>query len=397
MDQKPFIPPVQPQEEPTVPQIPTPTTPEPVAPISTPVEPGPTPFAQTSTPSFPPTKKDNHSLRIIIAAIAALVAIGAIVAIFLLNQPKKDIVKTAIENFFDNTSYLHMDGNFSINTNEASIGATISSDQNLSSNLGKAAIDLSMSYNNTNLEISLDAITDENSKNYIKVSGLTQSLENAGIISQLNATESIPLALITTIEKNWFAFDKSDLSNLIPGTIGTAGSSQAVECFANNSPIKIQDFKTSFMENYFVNATESKKSSKYDITIDDQKFKTFANNIITTGPLGKVYSCLGVDIENIKNNESTAQSPKPKIDLEVKNDRIASFNMNLSSGQATLTINLNFSYPDNITVEIPAEFINASDLTNPEFYDSLPTPEGTIEIEQPEEIELNEEELIVEE
>ena len=365
MDQKPFIPPAPIQEEPVLPQVTAkpsetePSTPTPTPELTT---------QNSSTPTFAPAKK--HTGRTILAIIAALVACGAILAIILLNLPQKDLVKTAIENFLDNTGNLHVDGSISFKT-ETPINLDINSDYNFSDKTSKNTIDASLDFNGANLGITIDTITTKDNKNYLKVNGIVDSLEESGLTTISDTATIVPILLLAqSVDNTWFAIDKSSISELLSSSATTAGSSQIVECFANNYPTSLSAFKDDLMENYFINST--KEGNSFRLSADREKFTAFANKTITSGALSKIYSCLGVNVdemveENNNKNDDTTESSSLSATIEVKNEKISNLYIEGNGDNITLIINLNFSYPDNITINAPEEYSDITDIFNPEF------------------------------
>ena len=276
MDQKPFIPPARPLDEPEVPQVKAPIVEQPIAtPNTVEAQPqtqtlaAPTPMPNTSgtvpqatpAPAFTPAKKSKNGLKIVLLAIIAIIACGIVVAFILLSQPKKDPVKSALENFFDNAEYIHTDGNISIENEDMLVNLSIDSDLSLSNRLGKATIEVSTDIGGKELSISLDAITDKNDKNYLKVSGLTDFFKNTGLDYMLGSTITIT-PLLSVVDDNWFSLDQSEISSLFSSGIGSGNMTESVECFSEISPFNKTDLKNRLMENYFFNKTQENSTSR---------------------------------------------------------------------------------------------------------------------------------------
>jgi len=395
MDQKPFIPSARPLDEPEVPQVKAPIVEQPIAtsntveaqpqtqtlaaPTSIPNTSGTVPQA-TPAPAFAPAKKSKNGLKIALAVILAVIVCGIVVAFILLSQPKKDPVKSALENFFDNAEYIHTDGNISIENEDMLVNLSIDSDLSLSNRLGKATIEASTDIGGKELSISLDAITDKNDKNYLKVSGLTDFFKNTGLDYMLGSTTTIA-PLLSVVDDNWFSLDQSEISSLLSSGIGAGDMTESAECFAEISPFNKTDLKNSLMENYFFNKTQENSTSRYSLSVDEAIFNNFLDSITKSNFITKTLGCLDTDIEDLKDNITLPEDLSiPSTSVTVKDNQITTLHMDWTIEDVSINLDLSLSYPSEIEIETPKKSSSIMELFNPNFLMNLLPTDNNAEI-----------------
>lgn len=148
--------------------------------------------------------------------------------------------------------------------------------------------------------------------------------------------------------------DVSCITNLVSGA--DTNSSSAAELYKKNP------FITS--TNKDINIS-SKKYPVYKVDIDSKNLANFINSIQNSNISGDIYSCLNLDNTLVADADDIENqlSAMPEVYVEVNNNNNFTrlYLNSVSESNVNMTIDLNFSYPENIDVSEPDEYVDFSD------------------------------------
>ena len=178
--------------------------------------------------------------------------------------------------------------------------------------------------------------------------------------------------IVEMIDGEWIRVSFDELDKL-PGSAleeSKAGCIANVIGTINTNSNSAGDLYNSYP---FVTSTDknveigSKQYKVRKIDIDDEKFAGYINSIQNSSISEKLYSCLGWD-NNVHIDENDVAGMKldfPEIYAEVDGEDNFTrlyVKSNLENSAASVTMDLNFSYPNNINVPEPQEYRDFSDI-----------------------------------
>ena len=178
--------------------------------------------------------------------------------------------------------------------------------------------------------------------------------------------------VIEVIDGEWLKVSVDELNMLNGGLVNDSAIS-CITDFVSGVNTSSNTAAALYKKYPFIDATNdnvksaSKQHPVYQISLDSKNFANFVNSIQNPEVSGELYSCLGwgdniqvstEDVEKIVNE-------MPAIYAEVDgNDNFTRLSLasDLGDGEATVSIDLSFSYPSSINVTEPDEYQNFSDV-----------------------------------
>lgn len=185
---------------------------------------------------------------------------------------------------------------------------------------------------------------------------------------------------IEIIDGEWLRISTDDLGKITSNGLEDSEASCVVDLVSsiNSNSNSATDLYTKYP--FIKSTTEnvgvaSKQYPVYMVSIDSADFANFINSIKNSAISQKVYSCLNLE-DNVwmdKSDVESALGGMPPIYVEVDNDNNFTrlyLQSDINDGEATVTMDLNFSYPANINVPEPLEYTDYSDFIQ-EFSTSI--------------------------
>lgn len=185
---------------------------------------------------------------------------------------------------------------------------------------------------------------------------------------------------IELIDGEWLRISTDDLGKIASNGLEDSDMSCVVDLVSS-----INSNSNSAMDLYakypFIKSTTegveiaSKQYPVYKVSIDSADFANFVNSIRNSVLSQKVYSCLNLE-DNVwmdKSDVESALSGIPPVYVEIDKDNNFTrlyLQSDINDGEATVTMDLNFSYPANINVPEPLEYTDFSDFIQ-EFSTSI--------------------------
>jgi hypothetical protein len=395
------------------------------------------PMEYAPMPETPQPKKNKKKVGLIIGGMVCLfLAIGCGVAAILLFMNHGDPVERAMGKLMsgeaptnttiqgtigvksNDSSSSISDLKISINSNLTTDSLINSSTATLSGSLrngGDFSIDLSEVYAaNGDLYLKIDGISEIMDDPYLlsdsaettsTEEGLTteelQTEEEISVDEEMTLNEGTPstgtitsmLSIIGTIDGEWIRIPISELgatsSELTSGI--DSKTSCAVELFAN-----LDNNRNSIMEMYqrnsFIGSTTkdlavaSVNNPIYKVVVKGENFTNFFNEARNSSMLKEYQDCTGETIEAL-NAGSVDQTlaELPEVYVEVDGDDNFTrlyFVADTNEGDATITTDLNFSYPTNVNVSEPAEYTDLSEILQGLFSNIYDTTGADVTVEE---------------
>lgn len=375
---------------------PAPTNPAPAA------APAPAPAAP-ATPSTPPVvqagapvaeapaapkKKTGLIITIIIAALILIGgAVAAVLVLFVFNK-SADAVPAAMSKVLSGeVKNFALDGTITVsgNSNPVISGANISLSAkiNTSSLENSIATNISANIGGIDLSFSLDEERTAKGNTYIKLDGITDSLdsmmrsmlEQSGIdcsqmdcdtlISQAFSGSANQLAVIDTIEGEWLHADFDDSSV----TTITDNKTQCLVNALSGASNYSDDIKNIYEQNQFVTystdniSIEKKKDTIYKLGIDNAKMASFINALNGSAFANNLLACAGDTATKKDVTESDVAQifgnfPTVYVEIDGKNNFTRLY---IASEETGLVADFAISYIDNVIVNEPDSYLEMSD------------------------------------
>lgn len=370
----------------------------------------PEPMAE---PVAAPKKKKTGLIVAVLICLLIAVGCGVAAVLLMLNKNNNDPVAAAMNKLMSGQTPTNIVVNGDINIlnddvaspfSEVQIGLDAKLVANSSINAIDASVTLTPSQGEQDLTFSVNEIYAESGDVFIKLDGLSDSLNgmmNIGNENQADA-ELVPEVVETnddgslicdddascettgTLDDSGFVFFSAimDTVESIEGSwirLSTTELESMTDAFSSEGPLSclvdlVNDIDTSsnsaaelYSKNPFVtSSTEnmtviSRRDPIYKLGIDSEKFTNYIESIQNTTILDNLYSCYGWDgnvnintddvlevVENLPDIYVEINSDNDFTRLYVKNDNI--------------TIDLAFSYPANINISEPLEYQDLSEI-----------------------------------
>lgn len=421
MPAQPIAPVPAPAPAPTPSSVPTPTT----NPIGRPME--------QATPSIveaPAKKKKTGLIAGIIAAVVVLLIGGVAAAlVMMLNQP--DPVTAAMNKIMSGNAPTNVaiDGNINIAINDetspiTSVNIDLKSSGITSSMINDSKAVVTAEIRNVGeLSVEFDEVYAGNGDLYFKIDGVTNALEDSGLLYLLNSSSQVDcsggsldclnkevstncidgvgtnclseneyifdggqnildeetityfsslLNVIEVIDGEWLKISVDQL-NMVSGGMTADSNTSCITDLISEVNTNSNSAAELYRKNPFISSTNkdvalnSKNYPVYKVSIDSEKFANYVNSIKNANLSSNLYSCLGWDNNVQISTDDVAEivNTMPTIYTEVDNDNNFSrlyLVSDLNDGEGTMTIDLGFSYPTNVDVSEPVEYKDFSEI-----------------------------------
>lgn len=204
----------------------------------------------------------------------------------------------------------------------------------------------------------------------VDATNTTDTVDTTGSNIVTNALTNSLAEIFTTIDGKWLRISSAELG-LIAGNTTMDSSATCVVDLVNdlnktsNSTIKL------YNEHPFIKSTTegvvipSKDNPVHRVQIDDKNFAEFVNGIDNPTLTGDLYRCLGWQDKTTVTPEDVAKetAKMPAVYVEVNGNHEFSriyLETDTSDASATVTLDLNLSYPERVTVSEPIEYTDFS-------------------------------------
>lgn len=418
------------------------------APVATPGVPVATPTQATTEPVKSPEKKKKTGLIILIIVVLAMLIGGIAVAAVMMNRDS-DPVSAAMNKITGGNIPANIVINGNIHIENSDITAQISSvDMDIDSSIvtnsliNDSEVVVTVSTLSGDIELDVKEIYTGEDNIYIEVDGIKDVIDmvsggsamleqpttlfSEGLSSESEYTSSIlgeeydltlgddsylvgptvspamPTETITLIsgivdliDNKWIRISADQLESLpIDATLngGTECFENAVKELRNNGKSLAEMYKkNSFLGSSTEKITlASKKYPVYRLTIDDNKLIDYANAFISSNIYNNISSCIGAP-SSAQINESAIRemtASLPNIYVEIDDDSNFSrfyTTFELSNNTGTVTVDLGLSYPTNINISEPNEYMDLQNIIQQLFinmfdFEMPTTTDSTVDI-----------------
>lgn len=371
-------------------EMPNPLNPTPAAnPEPNTAAPSPAPSAATPDPMARPMeqapaapvaepKKKKTGLIVGIVIAVALVIGGVVAALLLLGGNRGDAVAAAMDKLMNGNlpQYAIVNG---------TIDVAISNDESPISNL-KIALDSSSSttslINSTtaditatltgggDLSVKLSEVYAEGGDLYIKVDELADAIKSAakslyGDMDEDMVEEALSSinGVVKMVDGKWLKISVDELKSLTESTADD--STKCLTEFANNAKSSNNSIAEVYRKNPFIGSTTegvtlaSKNYPVYKIVFDEEKLGAFVNGVQDTTLMQDLMKCSNTSKTEVSSEDvSELISQLPTLYVEVDKDNNFSrlyFTGSADEADASMTVDLGFTYPATINVAEPTE------------------------------------------
>ncbi len=374
-------------------------------------------------------KKTGLIVGIIIAAVA-LIGAGVAAAIVLLNMNKVDAVSMAINKLMrgEAPGNVMIDGTIDILPNDANspisrVGVTLHSGLIMGSNINTSTAVLTFeSRDGTEQSAEFNEVYAANGDLYFKVDGanslieglvtpplLDYSLEETDNLEQIETEEIVEIVpgesqitgdedilsggliqIFDSIDGEWIRISTEEMGMLTDG-ITTNSNFSCISNLVNeinknsNSAVELYNkypFYTSTNENLPVT---SKNNPIYKLNIDAENFANFVNSISNSIVSEDIYTCLNlednVSITTEDIQEVLKQMPEAYVEVDADYNFTRLYAKTETEEGAEILIDLSFSYPSNINVSEPNEYVDFSEIIQEIMLSMFDLPDAQIDEE----------------
>ena len=373
------------------------------------------PMERAPMPEVPQPKKNKKKIGFIVGGIVCLfLAIGCGVAAVLLFMNHGDPVERAmgklmsgeaptittiqgtIDTQANDLSSSISDLRISVNSNMVTDSLINSSTATLDGTLrngGNFSLNLSEIYAaNNDLFLKIDGISEMSSDPYLlsndaETTNGNSTTEGSQAGDEVSTDEGMALnegtnsaelatgilKLFSTIDGKWIRVPLSNSETT--SSESTPNTFSATSCSAKLL-LDIHSNRNSVMEMYqrnaFIGSTTkdlavtSVTNPIYKVVIKGENFTNFYNELIESSMLKEYQDCTGKTLESLNANsvdQTLAEMPEVYVEID-ENDNFTRlyFVTDTDEGDATVTTDLNFSYPTNVNVAEPTEYTDLSEI-----------------------------------
>lgn len=212
---------------------------------------------------------------------------------------------------------------------------------------------------------------DENGAMVCDVVDVEEIDANEDLISGGDLLSGGLLDVIETIDGEWIKISTEDMGLLTDGLTSQSNFS----CISNlvndinknsNSAIELYNkypFYSSTSENLVV---ASKNNPIYKLVINADNFANFVNSINNSVLSSDIYTCLNLDDNVSMTSEDIAeivkQLPEMYVEIDANNNFTRFYTKTETEEGAEVIIDLSFTYPSNINVSEPVEYVDFMDI-----------------------------------
>lgn len=299
-----------------------------------------------------PKKKKGPAIVISAAVIAALGGAGA-AAYFIINNNNAGSADNQLTNaivglFNGNTKNIKIDGSLVSDTfGKMTVSAVASQ------NASKATVGIDAN----GATISADIALSEKDL-YAKINNLSDLLANYGIPSSMSS-------LFSSYNNQWYHASAEDLAGMASAT--SVDPTDAITCLTSFQSDKLSTLGDFYKEDPFLTATlyegndiEKKNSDLYSIAINNQKVKAFGEKIENSADFSETVSCIKSLVKDNKTTSSKEETTVIPGYFEFKDSHISRFYLKDDSIRGTFDVSL--EYPNEVTIDLPTEYKEFSDL-----------------------------------
>ena len=193
--------------------------------------------------------------------------------------------------------------------------------------------------------------------------------------------------IVEVIDGDWLRVSVNDL-NMLSSGITTSSDISCVTGLVSSINTNSNSAAELYSKYPFIASTnknvniESKNYPVYKVSIDSENFANYVNSIQNSDLSSNLYSCLGWN-NNVKVSDADVAKiveEMPTVYAEVDDENNFSriyLNSDLNDGEATITIDLNFSYPSSVNVSSIEEYQDFSTLLEEIFSSMYTLPDNT--------------------
>ncbi len=384
------------------------------------------PMERAPIPETPQPKKNKKKVGFIVGGIVCLfLAIGCGVAAALLFMNHGDPVEramgklmsgeaptiTTIQGTIDvkanDLSSSISDLKISINSNMVADSLINSSTATLSGtfrNGGDFSLNLSEIYAaNGDLFLKIDGVSEMTSDPYLlsddtgttNGNSTTEGTQAGGEVSvdeEMTLDESTystgavsgVLGMFSTVDGKWIRIPLSELgatsSELTPSTDSNASCSAKLLANVKNNRNSVMEM---YQRNAFIGSTTKDlavtkvNNPIYKVVIKGENFTNFYNELSNSSMMKEYRNCTGETVRTLDANsvnQTLAEMPEVYVEVD-DNDNFTRlyFVTDANEGDTTVTTDLNFSYPTNVNVAEPTEYIDLSEIMQGLFLNTYDT------------------------
>ena len=197
------------------------------------------------------------------------------------------------------------------------------------------------------------------------------------------------LDMVEVVDGEWLKISVDQL-NMVSGSMTADSDISCITNLVSEVNTNSNSAAELYRKNPFIIATNkdvtlnSKNYPVYKVSIDSEKFANYINSIQNANLSSELYGCLGWDnnVQISTDDVTEVVNTMPTIYTEVDNDNNFSrlyLVSDLNDGEGTMTIDLGFSYPENVNVSEPVEYKDFSEVLQ-EVMSSMFTIDTDIDI-----------------
>ena len=198
------------------------------------------------------------------------------------------------------------------------------------------------------------------------------------------------LSIIESVDGEWLRISTDDLSGLTGSLPTTSDTSCLIDLVgdAKNYSNSIAEIyaKNPFIKSTTEGVTVVSKSGTpvYKVTIDKEKFSAFVKEFQNSTLINNLFSCMGysnatVNVDNLVEEIGNLPTFYVELDKDYNFTRLY-FVSDLAEGEMSVTADLRFSYPTNINIAEPTEYVDFSDMIQ-EIFTSMYVLPDTEDVE----------------
>lgn len=202
--------------------------------------------------------------------------------------------------------------------------------------------------------------------------GTTDCAEVATSYSMASAIQSMLLGIAEKVDGEWLKISMDEVGQYSGGAV----SNSAMACVADLASGINKNSNTAaqlYGKYPFISSTTegvkvaSKGNPVYLVSIDNANLASFVNSVQNSNLVDDLYDCLGWSDTTSISVEDAAKAvealPKLYVEVNDNNDFTRAYlEFEAMDGDATVAIDLGFSYPNNVNISEPVEYINFSTL-----------------------------------
>ena len=374
-------------------------------------------------PEPPQKKKTGLIISVIVAAIVVICGIVAAVVVAMNLGGKEDAVAMAMSKLMsgDAPSNVAIDGTIDILPNSADlpisrVSITLDSSLMMGSNINtSAAIVTLATEDGQNYSVEFDEVYAANGDLYFKIDGALAALEDSGLLELMTDAEPTTncigdesgltncaytdvvdctgdedcvveeeivspsgsslssgiLSIVEIVDGEWIRVSTEELGTMTDGNMLNSNFSCVSDLVNDintnsNSAIELYN-KYPFYGSVSENLTVSSKANPiYKLVLDENNFTNYVNSINNAILTNDLYSCLGWEGNVNITTEDAAKMAASLPDMYVEVDDNYNFTRFYSQTEiesgAEILIDLSFTYPTNVNVSEPVEYVDFADV-----------------------------------